>query len=61
MSKLGLGSVFQSAKVSFVARNLLLISGYSGFDPSTGSFVLPVDNFNLPLVRNYGASLTLTF
>lgn len=61
MAKLGMGAVFQSAKVSFVARNLLLISGYSGFDPATGSFVLPVDNFNLPLVRNYGASITLTF
>ena len=61
MNKLGVGNVFKSAQVSFIARNLLLFSDYSGFDPATGGFLTRIDDFNFPLVRNFNAALTLNF
>lgn len=61
MNKIGVGKVFKSAQFSFIGRNLLLFSNYSGFDPATGGFITRIDDFNFPLVRNYSAALTLNF
>lgn len=61
MNKIGIGNVFKSAKFSFIGRNLLLFTDYSGFDPNTGGFITRIDNFNYPFMRNFSGALTLTF
>ena len=61
LEKLGLSNIFKSAKISFIGRNLLLFSDYTGFDPEVGNLQRPVDNFNYPLVRSFTGTLDLTF
>jgi TonB-linked SusC/RagA family outer membrane protein len=62
MSNLGVGN----ASIGFTARNLFLITDYTGIDPETNltgavSNVLGYDYFNNPNTRSYGFNLNLTF
>lgn len=61
LDRMGMGNVFKSAKLSFIGRNLLIVSDYTGFDPEVGNLQRPVDNFSFPLVRTFTGSLSLTF
>lgn len=59
------GGYIKSAKISLTARNLFLITNYSGIDPETNltgsSNDFGEDYFNMPNTRSYGANVTLTF
>lgn len=61
LAKIGLDRFVKSARVSLLGRNLLLFSGYNGFDPEVGSFIDRVDDFAYPLTRTYTASIEFTF
>ncbi|MGB3589037.1 MAG: SusC/RagA family TonB-linked outer membrane protein, partial [Tunicatimonas sp.] len=57
---------FQKINVGFVARNLFLLTDYSGIDPETNltgasSNVQGYDYFNNPNTKSYGVSVGLTF
>ncbi len=55
-----------AASIGFTARNLFLITDFTGIDPETNltgavSNVIGYDYFNNPNTRSYGVSLNLTF
>lgn len=57
---------FSAATVTFNARNLFLITDYSGIDPETNltgdsSNVLGYDYFNNPNTKSFGVNVNLTF
>ncbi|MGI9552419.1 MAG: hypothetical protein ACR2MT_14555, partial [Aurantibacter sp.] len=57
---------FEGASIGFSARNLFLITDYTGIDPETNltgdaSNVFGYDYFNNPNTRSYGVNLNLKF
>ncbi len=57
---------FESVRIGFSARNLFLITDYTGIDPETNltgdaSNVIGYDYFNNPNTRSYGVNLNITF
>lgn len=59
-------SFFSAARITLNARNLFLITDYSGIDPETNltgdsSNVFGFDYFNNPNTKSYGVNLNLTF
>ncbi|MEM9673634.1 MAG: SusC/RagA family TonB-linked outer membrane protein [Bacteroidota bacterium] len=59
-------SPFRGVSVGFIARNLFLITDYTGIDPETNltgasSNVQGYDYFNNPNTKSYGVSVGLTF
>lgn len=60
-----LGGVIQSVGITLSARNVFLITDYTGIDPETNltgdaSNVFSYDYFNNPNTRSYGLKLSLT-
>ncbi|MCG8327135.1 MAG: SusC/RagA family TonB-linked outer membrane protein [Chitinophagales bacterium] len=60
-----LGGVIQSVGITLSARNVFLITDYTGIDPETNltgdaSNVFSYDYFNNPNTRSYGVKLSLT-
>jgi hypothetical protein len=57
--------IFSEAKIGFSGRNLLLITGYQGVDPSTTLFGyaagVGLDLFNLPSLRTYSLVASFNF
>ena len=59
-------SPFSGINVGFVARNVFLITDYTGIDPETNltgasSNVQGYDYFNNPNTRSYGVNVGITF
>lgn len=59
-------SPFSAASITFSARNLFLITDYSGVDPETNltgdsSNVIGYDYFNNPNTKSFGVNVNLTF
>jgi TonB-linked SusC/RagA family outer membrane protein len=59
-------SPFSAARITLNARNLFLITDYTGIDPETNltgdsSNVLGYDYFNNPNTKSYGINVNLTF
>jgi hypothetical protein len=56
-------AAIKSVKFSLIGRNLLLITPYSGVDPSSNLFGYTTGNgldlFNTPSVRSYSAQLSI--
>ncbi len=57
---------FETVRFGFSARNLFLITDYTGIDPETNltgdsSNVFAYDYFNNPNTRSYGVNLNITF
>jgi TonB-linked SusC/RagA family outer membrane protein len=72
LSKLGLGNVFENVQLGIVGRNLLVFTGYTGYDPevsrnnpdgnaNNAANIYAYDGFTYPNLRNYSAYLTITF
>ncbi|MEM6360736.1 MAG: SusC/RagA family TonB-linked outer membrane protein [Bacteroidota bacterium] len=57
---------FETVRIGFTARNVFLITDYTGIDPETNltgdaSNVFAYDYFNNPNTRSYGVNLNITF
>lgn len=64
LSRVGLGALSQGMKVSFVGRNLITWTDYSGFDPeanSGGDFNFRIDGFRYPNFRTFTAMIEVAF
>ena len=64
----GLGNVVNNIRLSVTGQNLLLISGYSGYDPEINSDLsideiqtFGIDYFNYPKARTFVFSLNVSF
>ena len=59
MRKLGSRNPVKGLKLSFTARNLFLLTKYSGVDPqvmpgaSNGAGAMGIDNYSVPSLRSY--------
>jgi hypothetical protein len=59
-------SVFETARLGIVGRNLLTFSKYSGYDPDISGgngdpFAFRVDNFTYPAYRTFTLMLELGY
>jgi TonB-linked SusC/RagA family outer membrane protein len=72
LSKMGVDKVLSGLQLGIVGRNLLMFTGYTGYDPevsrgnpdsraSNAANLYAYDGFTYPNLRNYSAYLTLTF
>ncbi|MCY4172139.1 MAG: SusC/RagA family TonB-linked outer membrane protein [Bacteroidetes bacterium] len=65
LSRIFGGDVLHSISASIIGRNLITLSGYSGFDPEVGAEPDPtlyrVDSFNYPALRTIRAKLEFQF
>ncbi|MDE6208040.1 MAG: SusC/RagA family TonB-linked outer membrane protein [Muribaculaceae bacterium] len=67
MRKLGSRNPIKGLKLSFTARNLFLLTKYSGVDPqvmaaaSGGAGAMGIDNYSVPTCRSYNFNLNVTF
>src|SRR5690606_32995441 len=62
MQRIGIGNVFEDAKISIIGRNLLTFTNYSGFDPEVASLsagdptTFRSDAYVYPMFRTFTAS-----
>ena len=67
MRKLGSRNPVKGLKLSFTARNLFLLTKYSGVDPqvmpgaSNGAGAMGIDNYSVPSLRSYNINLNVSF
>ncbi|MFZ6666284.1 SusC/RagA family TonB-linked outer membrane protein [Peijinzhouia sedimentorum] len=67
MQRVGLGNVLQDAKLSFIGRNLLTFTDYSGFDPEVASLsagdptTFRSDAYVYPMFRTFTAAIEVRF
>lgn len=67
MRNLGSRNPVKGLKLSFTARNVFLLSKYSGVDPqvmpgaSNGAGAMGIDNYSVPSLRSYNINLNVSF
>lgn len=67
MRRLGSRNPVKGLKLSFTARNLFLLTKYSGVDPQVmpgavrGTGAMGIDNYSVPSMRSYNINLNVTF
>ena len=67
MRKLGSGNPIKALKCSLTARNLFLITKYSGCDPqvmpsaANGMGAMGIDNYSVPSMRSFNFNVNVTF
>lgn len=62
LARIGLGNFApRNIAIGIVGRNLLTLTGYSGFDPEVGSVLQRYDSFSYPNTRTFTGTVEITF
>ncbi|MEX2610682.1 MAG: SusC/RagA family TonB-linked outer membrane protein [Gemmatimonadota bacterium] len=61
LDAIGIGRFASSIGLGIVGRNLLTLTGYSGFDPEVGNVTNRFDDFSWPNTRTFTGTVEITF